>query len=305
MRKTAVVTGAFSYTGHAVARSLLTRGWRVRTLTNRAAPLQPFDGADAIDRAPLQFGDPDALVTFLRGADLFVNTYWIRYPHGGLRFDDAVGNSAVLLASAATAGVGRVVHLSVSNPSADDALDYYRAKAQVEAVVRGLGLPHAIVRPTLVVGPSDILINNVAWCLRRFPVFAMPGRGDFRVQPVLADEVGEIVADAAELRRDATLDAAGPETLTFEALVAAVGAAIGRRRRIAHVKPPVALGLLKVISALVGEVVLSRQELDGLMEERLVSTEPPRGTRSVTAWLAAHGAELGLRYASEIKRHFR
>ena len=168
-------------------------------------------------------------MAFLRGADLLVNTYWIRYPHGGLRFDDAVGNSAVLLAAAATAGVGRIVHLSVSHPSAADALDYYRGKAQVEAVVRGLGVPDAIVRPTLVVGPVDILINNLAWCLRRFPVFAMPGRGDFRVQPVLVDDVGEIMADAAGMRGDATIDAAGPETLTFEALVAAVGAAIGRR----------------------------------------------------------------------------
>ena len=305
MRGTAVVTGAFSYTGRAAARSLLARGWRVRTLTGRATPIRPFDGADALERAPLQFGDPTALVAFLRGADVLVNTYWIRYPHGGLRFDDAVGNSAVLLAAAATAGVGRVVHLSVANPSADDQLDYYRGKARVEAVVGGIGIPHAIVRPTLVVGSGDILINNIAWCLRRFPVFAMPGAGAYRVQPVLLDDLGEIVADAAEARGNATLDAAGPDTLTFEALVAAVGAAIGRRRRIAHVTPPIALGLLKVVSALVGEVVLSRQELDGLMEERLVSGEPPRGAGRVTEWIATHGAELGLGYASEVKRHFR
>ncbi len=301
----AVVTGALSYTGRAAARSLLARGWRVRTLTGRATPTRPFDGADAIARAPLQFGDPDALVASLGGADVLVNTYWIRYPHGGLRFDDAVGNSAVLLASAATAGVQRVVHLSVANPSADDRLDYYRGKAQVEAMVGGMGIPHAIVRPTLVVGLGDILINNLAWCLRRFPFFAMPGTGAYRVQPILLDDLGEIVADAAEARGNATLDAAGPETLTFEALVTAIGAAVGRRRPIAHVPPAVALGLLKGISPFVGEAVLSRQELDGLMEERLVSGEPPRGTGRVTEWIAAHGAELGLRYASEVKRHFR
>ena len=124
------------------------------------------------------------------------------------------------------------------------------------------------------------------------------GRGRVPLQPVLLDDLGEIVADAAEARGNATLDAAGPDTLTFEALVAAVGAAIGRRRRIAHVTPPIALGLLKVVSALVGEVVLSRQELDGLMEERLVSGEPPRGAGRVTEWIATHGAELGLGYAS-------
>ena len=299
----AVVTGAYSYTGHAVARSLIARGWRVRTLTNRTSPLQTLD-VD-LERAPLQFDDPDALVTACRGADLFVNTYWIRYPRGGVGFDEAVANSAVLLASAVTAGVSRVVHVSVSNPSRDSALDYYRGKAQVEAVVRGLGVSHAVVRPTLVVGSHDILVNNIAWFLRRFPLFAMPGRGAYRVQPVTLDDVGEIVADAAAAKEDVTWDAAGPETVTFDALVRGVAAAIGRTRPIAHVPPRLAAALVRVVGVGLREVVLSKQELAGLMEERLVSSEPPRGRSSVMAWIAAHGEELGRRYASEVTRHFR
>lgn len=300
---TAVVTGAFSYTGHAVAGSLLARGWRVRTLSNRAAPILTHDAE--MPRAPLQFANPDALVSFLRGADLLVNTYWIRYPCHGLTFDDAVANSAVLLASAVTAQVPRIAHVSVSNPAPDDPLDYYRGKAQVEAIVRGLGVSHAIVRPTLVVGPRDVLVNNIAWFLRRFPAFAMPGSGEYRVQPVTLDDVGEIVADAAGAHGDVTWDAAGPDVVTFEDLVRAVASAVGRRRPIGHLPPRVALTLLRGVGLVLREVVLSRQELDGLMAERLVSHEPPRGRSSVIAWIAAHGDELGRSYASEVARHFR
>jgi uncharacterized protein YbjT (DUF2867 family) len=300
---TAVVTGAFSFIGSATARSLMVRGCSVRTLTNRKVPVN--DPGGDIQAHPLQFEDRGALVEALRGADVFVNTYWMRYPYVGTGFDAAVANSGVLIEAAREAGVRRFVQVSVSNPSLDSPLDYYRGKAQVEALVHESGLSYAIVRPTLVVGQNDILINNVAWLLRRLPLFAMPGDGSYRVQPITLDDTGEIVAEAALAAEDLTLDAAGPETMTFEALVRATAVAIDRPARIIHVPPWLALAALKLLNRLVGEVILSRQELDGLMTERLVSHEPPRGTQDVTQWLRDHAADVGAHYASEMERHVR
>ena len=298
---TAVVTGAFSYTGSAVARSLLARGLTVRTLTNRRVAIN--DPGARIEAHPLQFDDPALLVEALRGARLFVNTYWVRYPYVGVGFDKAIANTEVLMRAARDAGVERVVQVSVSNPSLDSPLGYYRGKAQAEAMVRGLGLSYAIVRPTLVVGPHDILVNNIAWFLRRFPVFAMPGSGRYRLQPVTLDDAGEIVAEAALAEEDLTIDAAGPEIMTFEQLVREVARAIGRRARIVRVPPPDALALLRAVGWWAGEVILSREELAGLMTELLVSHEAPRGAHSVSGWLREHGAELGRAYASEFARH--
>jgi NADH dehydrogenase len=300
---TAVVTGAFSFIGSATARSLFARGYAVRTLTNRSVPVN--DPGGPVEVHPLQFTDTAAIVEAMRGADVFVNTYWVRYPYVGTGFDAAIANSAVLFNAARDAGVRRIVHVSVSNPSIDSPLDYYRGKAEVEALVRDSGLSYAIVRPTLVVGANDILVNNVAWLLRRFPVFAMPGSGRYRVQPVTLEDTGEIVAEAALATDDATIDAAGPETLTFEALVRATAAAIGRPARIVHVPPAVVLTMLRVLNRAVGEVILSRQELDGLMTELLISHEPPRGPHSVTAWLQEHASDVGRHYASELDRHVR
>ena len=301
--QTAVVTGAFSFTGSAVARSLLRRGFGVRTLTNRREAVN--DPGGDIEVYPLQFSNPARLVEAMRGAGLFVNTYWVRYPYVGVSFDDAVANTAVLLRAAVEAGVRRIVHVSVSNPSPEAPLGYYRGKAQAEALLRSLGVSHAIVRPTLVVGANDILVNNIAWFLRRFPLFAMPGSGRYRLQPVTLTDVGEIVAEAALSGDDMTVDAAGPDVLTFEQLVRAIAGAIGRRAGIVHLPTAVALALIRLVGLARGEVILSREELAGLMSELLVSHEPARGKESVLAWLAEHGPELGRTYASELDRHVR
>jgi uncharacterized protein YbjT (DUF2867 family) len=299
----AVVTGAFSYTGSAAARSLISRGMQVRTLTNRAIPIG--DPGAAVEAHPLQFTDPAALTASMRGARILVNTYWVRYPYVGVGFDKAVENIGVLLRAARDAGVQRVVHVSVSNPSLDSPLGYYRGKAQAEALVHELGLPYAIVRPTLVVGQHDILVNNIAWFLRRFPVFGMPGSGRYRLQPVTLDDTGEIIAEAALASEDTTINAAGPEIVTFEELVRAIAAAIGKRRPILHLPPSVALLALRATGRLVGEVILSREELEGLMTELLVSHEPPLGPHSVLDWLRGHGSEAGRAYSSELQRHVR
>ncbi len=301
-RRIAVITGARSYTGSAVARELAARGFALRTLTNRTDAIHD---PGPMEVRPLQFTDEDALIDAMRGASVFVNTYWVRYPQAGHSFAEAVRRSGWLFDGARAAGVDRLVHISVSNPSLDSKLDYYRGKAQVEDLVRASGLSHAIVRPTLIVGGHDILINNIAWFLRRLPLFAMPGRGDYRVQPVTLDDVGTIVADACADTRDQTIDAAGPEVMTFEELVRDIAAAIGRRARIVHFPAWLSLALLRMVGWFKGEVILARQELDGLKQELLVSHQPPRGPSSVRQWLREHGPELGVRYASELARHAR
>jgi NADH dehydrogenase len=299
----AVVTGAFSFTGSAVARSLIARGYRVRTLTNRREPL--FDPGEAIETHPLQFEDRHALAAAMTGADIFVNTYWVRYPYVGVGFDKAVENSNALCRAAAEAGVRRQVLVSVSNPSLDSPLAYYRGKAQAEEGLKALGVSYAIVRPTLIVGPKDILTANIGWFLRRFPLFLMPGDGAYRLEPVTLEDTGEIVADAALADGDMTVDAAGPEVYTFADFASTVAGAMGVRRPVLRVPPWFAVAVLRLVGFAVGEVILSREELEELRTELLLSHEPPRGQQSVRAWLNQHGNEIGRSYVSEFERHVR
>ena len=299
-----VVTGAFSFTGRFIAQRLLTQERRVRTLTNHPQRARKEDAN--IEIAPLQFADRAALVESLRGADVLYNTYWVRFRHGRVGFGDAVANTRILIGAAADAGVRKVVHISVSNPSVDSHLDYYVAKARAEDVVRGSGLRWAIVRPTLTFGAGDIFINNIAWLIRRMPVFVIPGAGTYRVQPVAAEDVAEIATWAAEQNDNLTVDAAGPDTVTYAELVEGIAIAVGRRPRFIYLAPRQALWAGNIVARYVHDVLLTPQELQGLMEEHLVSHEKPsRGHRRIDNWLLTSADSVGRGYASELERHWK
>src|SRR5439155_18207430 len=232
---------------------LLERGRRVRTLTRQPHPGHPL--ADLVETAPLRFDE--RLVESLRGADILYNTYWVRFERGPVTFARAVANSAALFRAAREAGVRRVVHVSVSNPREDSPLPYFRGKAQVERVLRESGLSHAIVRPTLVFGPDDLLVNNIAWILRRFPLFLVPGDGAYDVQPVSVRDAAAICVDAGAGDDDVTVDAAGPQRLTFEELVRLIARAVGSRARLLHAPPRAALALTRVAGLFLRDVVLT------------------------------------------------
>ena len=298
-----VVTGAFGYTGRYITARLLACGKRVRTLTGHPARPNPFGGA--VEVAPLDFGNPGQLTRSLRGAETLYNTYWIRFPHGAATYEKAVENSRMLFRAAREAGVRRLVHISITQASQDSPFAYFRGKGLVEEALRESGLSHAILRPTVVFGPEGILINNIAWLLRRFPVFAVPGRGDYRLQPVFVEDVAELAVAAGDSRDNLILDAVGPETFTFDELVRLVARAVGSRARLVHLPPGLALWLSRLVGLFVGDVVLTREEVDGLMANLLVSDAPPTGRTRLSNWLARNADQVGGRYASELDRHYR
>jgi len=297
-----VVTGASGYTGRYITRLLLSRGRRVKTLTGHPARANPF--GDQIESAPFNFDRPDDLARSLEGAGTVFNTYWIRFPYGGQTFDSAVENTRVMIAAATRAGVRKFVHISVTNATTSP-LPYFRGKAMVEAALKESALSYAIIRPALIFGVEDILLNNIAWLLRRFPFFAIPGRGDYRVQPIFAADLAEIAVDAARDDRRIILDAVGPEIFTFDELVRMLASAVHRKSRNVHVDPRIALAFTQIVSSFMRDVTLTRDEIRGLMTNLLVTDSPPNAATRFSQWLASNADKIGIAYASELARHFR
>lgn len=298
-----LVTGAFSYSGSHIARRLLEADREVRTLTFHPDRPHPLQGH--VVALPYRFDDPDALARSLDGVTTLYNTYWVRFDHGATTYDQAIKRSRALFTAARRAGVQRIVHLSITNPSLSSPLPYFRGKALVEDALAHAGLPYAIIRPTwLFGGERDVLVNNIAWLLRHTPVFAVPGDGAYPVQPVHVEDVARLCTAAAGADRGPVIDAAGPETMTFDELVARVRRAVGARAAVVHV-PATAMRLAaRGVGLVVRDVVLTADEIDGLMDGLLVSHEPPRGQLTFSAWLDEHRASVGRRYANELRRHF-
>jgi uncharacterized protein YbjT (DUF2867 family) len=296
-----VVTGAFSHSGKYIAARLLAMGESVKTLTGHPERENPFGGR--VSAQPLNFDNPGRLVESLKGTTTLYNTYWFRFPHRWGDFDKAVENSKTLIRAAEEASIRRIVHISITNPAEDSPFPYFRGKALVEKAIIDSKLSYAIVRPALIFGTEGILINNIAWLLRKFPLFAIPGSGDYRVQPIFVEDLAEIAVSVGHKNDNIVRDAVGPDTLTFEEMVRLIAHKINRRVRIIHVRPGLVLFTARLIGRIVGDVVLTRDEIGGLMANLLVSQEAVAGQTRLSQWLTENAETLGASYASELKRH--
>jgi NADH dehydrogenase len=296
------VTGAFGYSGLHLARLLLASGERVRNLTGHPDRPDPFAGAVEVTR--FRFDDPDAMRAALRDVRVLYNTYWVRFDHGTSTFTRAVENSRALFRAAAEAGVERVVHVSITNPTAHSPLPYFRGKAEVESALRETGLSHAILRPAVFFGGRDVLVNNIAWLLRRLPAFGV-APGSYGLQPVHVEDFARLAAEQGANRVDGVLDAVGPETLAFEELVRLVRRAVGSRAALVPVPRTILVAAARLIGAVVRDVVLTPDEVAGLTANLLVSKGPATAPTRFSDWLTGNAERLGVEWASELHRHYR
>lgn len=293
-----LVTGAFGYTGTYLRQRVQAAGHTVRTLTQHA----PTGADQTIDVFPYSFDDPVALSRAFEGITTFYNTYWVRYAPGGTTYSQAVANSEAMFAAARAAGVERIVHISITNPDPMSFYEYYRGKARLEQVLGESGVSHAIVRPTVIFGGDDILVNNIAWLLRRFHIFAIPGDGRYRLRPVHVDDLADLCVRLGGERTDVVVDAVGPESFGFEELVGTLAEATGTRWWPVHLPPAVVSLLLRGLSVLARDVVLTRDEIDGLMAELVMSHEPTTCPTRLTDYLRDHADTVGRAYHGELAR---
>ncbi len=296
------ITGAFSYSGKYITQRLLDRGYQITTLTSHPDPAHLF--AKQLTIAPLQFNQPEQLQLHLHGVRTLINTYWIRFDYRTLTFDQAVENTTILFKAALNAGVERIIHISITNPTLDSPLPYFKGKAELERFIQE-SVPHySIVRPTVIFGSEDILINNIAYLIRRFPFFVLPGDGSYRLQPIYVEDMADLVVEEVQAQRNGTIDAVGPDQFTFEQLIRLIAYVLNRKIGILHAPPGLAHFLSRIIGMLVRDQLLTADEVSGLMGNLLISTAPTTGSTRLQSWLESNQDQIGKQYHNELKRHF-
>lgn len=299
MEPTDLVTGAGGYTGAYVASRLLANGRQVRTLTRECttveSPIRPF---------AYRFDEPDLMQDAFADVDTFYNTYWVRFGRGTVTHDDAVRNSLALIDRAARAGVRRMVHVSIMNPSLESPYSYHRGKAVVEEALVASGMEYAIVRPSVLFGGNEILLNNVAWLLRRLHVFAIPGNGDYPIRPTHVEDLADLMVELGSTSESVVRNAGGPETFDFGDLVRQIKTAVGARSLVMNLPKAAVLPLIPIVNRITGDVTIHREELGALMDGLASCDGPPAGTRRLSDFLESHGHALGTTYANEVRRNF-
>jgi NADH dehydrogenase len=299
-RELHVITGAFDYSGRYITERLLRSDHRVRTLTNSPNREHPF--GDRVEVHPFDFEQPERLTRSLEGVQVLYNTYWVRFNHSDFRYSEAVDNTRALFAAARRAGVSRVVHVSITNPSEDSSLEYFRSKALLERELKESGLSYAILRPAVLFGGEDILINNIAWVLRHLPIFGVFGTGHYRLQPIHVHDFADLAVTQGMEHANRTIDAIGPETYSYRELVRGLARIISVRRPIVSVPPQLGYVTGWLLGRLLGDVLITREEIQGLMQDLLATESEPTGETKLSSWAREHAATLGRRYATELGR---
>jgi NADH dehydrogenase len=294
------VTGAFGFSGKYIAERLLKNDIEVRTLTNSPNRDDPLAGR--IKAFPYNFERPGELAASLEGVKVLYNTYWVRFNYRDFSLAEAEKNSRILFRAAREAGVRKIVHVSIINASENSLFEYFRRKGVVERNLLETGISHAILRPAVLFGREDILINNIAWILRHFPVFFVFGRPAYRLQPIYVDDLAAIAVRQGSRSESAVINAIGPETFTFRELVREMGRIIGKPRPIVSIPPWLGGLVSRVTGKILHDVVVTEDEIAGLMADMLYIDAPPAGTTRLTEWLKGHADTIGRTYQSELAR---
>ena len=301
--QTDAVTGAFGYTGRYVTRLLLDMGKRVVTLTGHSDRNNPF--GEQVKALPFDFADPRKLADHLKGTATLYITYWVRFPHKGMTYEKAVQNTFRLIEAAEKANVKRLVYVSISSADKKSPFPYFSGKGRIEEKIQQSNLSYAIIRPTVIFGDEGILINNIAWLLRRLPLFGIFGSGGYKIQPVYVKDMARIMVEAGQSAENLIMDAVGPETYTFAELVRLIAKTINSNARIIPLSPRLGLLIGKLVGPLVGDVLITKDEIYGLMANLLYSKDKPTGTTRLSKWITKNAKTLGKTYFGELKKHYK
>lgn len=298
------ITGALGYSGRYITRAAIEHGISVRGLTN--SPER--DNLQNIELSPLDWNHPSSLSKSMEGCETLINTYWVRFAHGSYSHETAVENTKKLFLSAKEAGIRRIVHVSITHPDKQSTLPYFHGKAVIEEFLEELEIPHTILRPAVLFGSTpeeSILVNNIAWTLRHFPIVGYFGQGSYRLQPIHVKDFAKLALSEGR-RTDSsneTIEAIGSETFTYLELLQCIRSAIGSRSLLMGIPVPAGYWASKIIGWLHNDITLTRDEITGLMEDRLaVDNVTPVGTTKLSEWIKEHASTLGINYSSELQR---
>jgi uncharacterized protein YbjT (DUF2867 family) len=272
------VTGATGFVGHAVVRALLAQGFLVRCLV-RPGSEASLKGFESIDRVPGDVLDPRRLPPSVEGCAAIIHLVGIirEQRAGGVTFDRLHPQAtANMLGVAREVGVKRYIQMSAAGTRSGAASRYHQTKWEAEEVVRASALDWTIFRPSLIFGPEDEFVSVLARMIRRLPAVPVLGDGQYRLQPIPVEQVGEAFARALRLPVTVhqTYEVGGPEPYRFDDLLDLIGKALGRR----HVrKVHVPLGLVRAATRALGWLPFFPLTMDQItmLEEGNV-TDPSR-----------------------------
>ena len=229
------ITGANGFVGRNVIAALLgDLGGGIEPGDIRAIVRDPERAAAELPRAGLDVRradvtDPESLRAAFDGIEAVVHTVAVPTERAAT-FErvNAEGTRAVAR-EAAHAGVGRIVHISAIGAAPDSPYPFLRSKGAGEAAIDASGIPHVVLRPSILFGPGDDFFPRLRFSLR-FPIVPLPGGGVARFQPLHVEDLAHAVRAALRGPMTGTFEVGGPDPVSYREMLQEAMRAYGTRR---------------------------------------------------------------------------
>ena len=224
------VTGGSGFVGGHTARTLLAGGDDVVVIARRTnAALFP-DGAH-VTWVTADIDDKTALSRAIDGCDAVVHCAGINLERGPQTYETVhVRGTEAVVGAARAAGLKRIALVSFLRARPACGSGYHESKWAAEEIVRRSGIPYTVLKPGVIYGRGDHMLDHLSRAFRTFPVFLLVGFSSQRlIRPVAVADVARILAAATHDDRLAglTVPVLGPEQLTLSAAVQRVARVAG------------------------------------------------------------------------------
>jgi len=260
-----VVGGCTGLVGRAVLREFGPTH-RIRSLHRRPTEAEASGGVEVVAGDAREIADWGP---YLRGVDTVLNLAWYREPRHR-HFVRLADGLLRLVRDAEAAGVRRFVHVSVPDapPRMETDLPYLAQKRRVDRAIEASRLSYAIVRPTMLFGPRDVLLTVMLRTIQRYHRFPMFGDGLYHVSPIATGDLAAILRREGERGARTNVMVGGPERWVYRDLTDAMFRALGRSPRYVRLSPANSVRLASFLER-VGSSLLYAYEVEWLLADLL------------------------------------
>ncbi len=266
------VTGGSGFIGYYLLLELMRKGHEARCLVRppsraklaRNRWIKPVLG---------DFASPESYSESLAGCEAIVNLVGIIRESRGATYETLhIRGLKGLLAAAKRHGVGRFIQISAIG-ARPNGTPYQRTKAIAEEEVKNSGLGFTILRPSIVFGPGDRFTNLFARIFRIAPIVPVVGSPEMKLQPIAVQNLAEAIAKAlsTDAAKEKIIEAGGPDVLTFRRILEEIAAALGKKRRLIFLSPPLVRPAVRILERL-PLFPLTSEQLTLLGEDNVAST---------------------------------
>jgi uncharacterized protein YbjT (DUF2867 family) len=278
-----LVTGANGQIGRRLIERLARSNPRILV---RAA-VRSMRAAETLDALPEEIRPEVSVVDYRNAGELAEAARDCRYAvhlvgilreSSTSRYQDAhEGSTQAIADAAATAGLRRVVYLSILGSDPESANACLASKGRAERILLAAKTPALILRVPMVIGPGDVTANIVRrQALAR--VLPLVAGGRTRTQPIYADDVIEAIA--AGLEQDyldnLTLDLAGPESLSQQKFIERAARLHSRQPRVVSIPAPLLFFAAGIAERFLANPPFTKSALEVILADDDIDPEPAR-----------------------------